>query len=104
MNIPDNRNSDDKLIEKLAKIKVNKSYNVKSIVGKRMSVRWPDKKYYKGLVIGFTTTLSHNLIFYDNPTHLTRRGSVFPRDIADVPLLIFYRHRLYRQYHLAGVL
>ena len=44
----------------------NNNFNVKSIVGKRIMVWWPSfKKYYTGIVIGYTNDLKKNLIFYD---------------------------------------
>jgi Integrase core domain. len=44
-------------------------FNVKSIVGRRVSVLWPsNKRTYKGTVIGYSTNLQQNLIFYDEPT------------------------------------
>lgn len=41
--------------------------NVETIVGKRISVYWPsEKKWFPGLVIGYTTTKAYNLIYYDD--------------------------------------
>ena len=55
--------------EKLIPDKFKKDYNIKSIVGKRISLYWPSfKKYFSGTIIGYNTKLTHNLIFYDLPT------------------------------------
>lgn len=45
------------------------NYNVKTIVGKRVSVWWSsNKKYWLGTVIGFDVNLHSNLVFYDERT------------------------------------
>jgi hypothetical protein len=41
--------------------------DVESIVGKRIAVYWSQyKKWYRGIVIGYTTTKSANLVYYDD--------------------------------------
>jgi len=55
--------------EKLIPDKEKNKLNLKSIVGRRVNVLWKaNKKYYKGTVIGYTSNLTHNLIFFDEPT------------------------------------
>jgi len=55
--------------EKLAPEKNKKSFSIKSIVGQRVNVWWPEvKKFFPGTIIGYTASLSQNLIFYDTPT------------------------------------
>ena len=55
--------------EKLIPDKNKKDYDIKSIVGKRISLYWPSyKKSFSGTIIGYNTKLTHNLIFYDIPT------------------------------------
>jgi hypothetical protein len=46
----------------------NNKYDIKSIVGKRVSHFWaPTQSYYYGTIIGYNSELTHNLIFYDEP-------------------------------------
>jgi hypothetical protein len=43
-----------------------KKFDVKSIVGKRVSVYWPSMKdWFSGTVIGYSSNMASNLIFYD---------------------------------------
>jgi hypothetical protein len=43
-------------------------YNVYSIVGKYIAVKWSTKRHYAGIVIGYTNTTVFNLIFYNERT------------------------------------
>jgi hypothetical protein len=60
-----------------------KNLNVETIVGKRIAVYWPSvKKWYHGTIIGYTTTKTANLIYYDE-----RTPNVSPReDFYQAPL------------------
>ena len=55
--------------EKLLPDRKKKDFNLKTIVGHRVAAYWPStKKFHDGTVIGYNTDLTHNLIFYDEPT------------------------------------
>jgi len=56
--------------EKFSKSSAKKNFDIKTIVGQRVSVKFrpSDVEYSKGLVIGYDSNLKHNLIFYDVPT------------------------------------
>jgi predicted GNAT family acetyltransferase len=46
-----------------------KEFDLKSIVGKKVNHYWPSvKKWYSGTIIGYNKDLTHNLIYYDEPT------------------------------------
>ncbi len=56
-------------IEKNVADKEKKNFNIKNIVGKRINILWKaDKKYYKAVVIGYSTNLQSSLIAFDDPT------------------------------------
>lgn len=58
-----------KVDEKLLPDRMKKELTIKSIVGRRISAYWPStKKFYDGTVVGYNTSLTHNLVFYDDPT------------------------------------
>jgi hypothetical protein len=53
--------------ERIAKENEKSKLNIKSIVGRRVSVWWPTKRYwFKGIIIGYNRLLTSNLIFYDD--------------------------------------
>jgi hypothetical protein len=55
--------------EKLLPDRMKKEFNLKSIVGRRISAYWPStKSNHDGTVIGYNSELTHNLVFYDTPT------------------------------------
>lgn len=54
--------------EKLLPDKTKLNYNIKSIVGKRISLKWNDGKFYYATVIGYTTNLLYNLVTFDERT------------------------------------
>ncbi|HRO65581.1 MAG TPA: DDE-type integrase/transposase/recombinase, partial [Candidatus Dojkabacteria bacterium] len=54
-----------------------KSYNIKNIVGKRVSIYWSAgrmKGWHKGLVIGYTADLTNSLVYYDQRTDNTDKS------------------------------
>jgi hypothetical protein len=58
-----------KVGEKLLPDRMKKDLTLKSIVGHRISAYWPStKKFHDGTVIGYNADLTHNLVFYDEPT------------------------------------
>ncbi|HYN44601.1 MAG TPA: hypothetical protein VER35_01245, partial [Candidatus Limnocylindrales bacterium] len=58
-----------KVNEKLLPDRKKKELNLKSLVGHRISAYWPSTKlYHDGTVIGYNSDLTHNLVFYDQPT------------------------------------
>jgi hypothetical protein len=49
--------------------RMKKDFSIKTIVGRRISLYWPTTgKYHTGTVIGYNDSLTHNLVFYDEPT------------------------------------
>ena len=65
--IPENRGPING--EKILPDKKKRKLNVKTIVGRRINVLWKsNKKYYKAKVIGYTTNLNLNLVYFDEPT------------------------------------
>ena len=66
--IPKTRNQTNNK-EKLISDKNKTKFNVKTIVGQRINIIWnQNKTYYKATVIGYTSNLNFNLIFFDEPT------------------------------------
>ena len=65
--IPKTRNNINNK-EKLISDKNKSKYNIKTIVGQRINLLWnQNKTYYKATVIGYTSNLNFNLIFFDEP-------------------------------------
>lgn len=96
--------------EKVAKESEKKAFDVKSIVGRRVNVYWPTKKqWYKATVIGYTSNLQSNLLFYDDlrsPEVSLRedyRGVPF-RTASGVLILSFDKPRNYHYCKYAGAL
>lgn len=48
--------------------KSKEGLDVNTIVGRRIEIQWPNKKWYRGTVVGYTNSKAKNLIFYDEPT------------------------------------
>lgn len=58
-----------KVGEKILPERKKKDFTLKSIVGRRISLFWPSTgKFHPGTVVGYNTALTHNLVFYDEPT------------------------------------
>ena len=53
--------------------------NVKTIVSHRVLIYWSkSKRYFPGTVIGYTSSLTHNLILYDQRTVDTKTNVLIP--------------------------
>ena len=66
--IPKTRNQTNNK-EKPISDKNKSKFNIKTIVGQRINILWnQNKSYYKATVIGYTSNLNFNLIFFDEPT------------------------------------
>jgi len=66
--IPNTRNQINNK-EKPISDKNKSKFNIKTIVGQRINILWnQNKTYYKATVIGYTSNLNFNLIFFDEPT------------------------------------
>jgi hypothetical protein len=60
--------------EKIISDKNKSKFNIKTIVGQRINILWnQNKKYYKATVIGYTSNLNFNLIFFDEPTKINNQ-------------------------------
>lgn len=58
-----------KVDEKKMPDRMKKDLNLKTIVGRRISFYWPSaKRFYDATVIGYNADLTHNLLFFDEPT------------------------------------
>ncbi len=65
---------------------IKKDFDVKSLVGKRIKVEWKTgayKGWHKGTIIGYTSNLKNNLIYYDK------------RDHEHSPQVDYYSHNLF---------
>ncbi len=68
ISIPNTRNQNN-IKEKIIPNKNKTNFNIKTIVGQRINILWnQNKTYYKATVIGYTSNLNFNLIFFDEPT------------------------------------
>jgi hypothetical protein len=65
LEIPDAKQYEGKKFVELDE-KEKAKYDVRTIVGKRIIVKWADKKWEPGTVIGYNAALTHNLVFYDD--------------------------------------
>jgi hypothetical protein len=62
--IPDSPKNE---LQKFETNKVKNTFNIKSIVGRRISVYWPSfKDWNAGIVIGYDCKMKYNLIYYDD--------------------------------------
>ncbi len=65
-----------------------KKFSTKSIVGKRIEVRW-GKEWYKATIVGYTKNLLQNLIYYDIRT-------VPKNEVTIDPTSDFYKINLFK--------
>ena len=77
--------------ERVIASKEKLKYDVRSIVGKRVNIKWSsNNKYYPATVIGYTTNQLFNLVHFDEPT--IDRGS----GLQVTPSEDYYKLKLFK--------